>query len=528
MLGVIASAAVLAWLVLYLAVWSVVIFFYDPKGLRRYPCYSFLSGVTDLRHCYLASQGSRSKDLYEEHVRRAEPILRIGPNSLSFCDTRAIKGIYGHNTRCLKDENYNLLSGSHRNLFDVTDTHDHGQKRRLLSAAFAIKNLEKWEHKIDYTTRRLFKVLDTKCTPPLKTSTPDPREVNVDFNHWINLWTIEAINYICVSSKMDLLDTGTDEVTAERPDGSRYRARYRLAMNEMVRAPAVFVWEYRLWPWLKWLSQILPTHYRSRWTTGAQFEDVTYHQAAERLRRYQAGEKGLDDFFSCLMDDKAGRPNNLEWGEVVSEINALLNAGFETTGIALTHALELLIKHPLYLQMLREELDMVLDPEEEVALYDKVKDLPFLRACIDESLRIIPPVSAGLPRRTPAEGAQIMDHWIPGHTSVNMTVYAAHRDPEIFKDPEVFDPTRWLNLEDRKRMESAFIPFSAGSRGCLGRNITYLEQIIMIASLVHRYDFALPTPEFALDRFEAFNILCGQLPIKIWRRPRSFMETDTS
>lgn len=84
MLGVIASAAVLAWLVLYLVLWPVVLFFYDPKGLRRYPCYSSLSGVTDSRHCCLASQGSRSKDLYEEHMRRAEPILRIGPNSLSF------------------------------------------------------------------------------------------------------------------------------------------------------------------------------------------------------------------------------------------------------------------------------------------------------------------------------------------------------------------------------------------------------------------------------------------------------------
>lgn len=455
MLAFLGLAAVVAWLVSYLVVWPILHYFYDPKGLRKYPSYSPLSGFTDLRHCYLASQGSRSKDLYEEHKRRAEPILRIGPNSLSFCDTRAIKGIYGHNTKCLKDENSRLLSGSHRNLFDVTDNSDHGRKRRLLSAAFAIKNLVNWEYKIDYTTRRLFKVFDAKCTSPLKIEVPDPGDV-VDFNHWINLWTIEAINYICVSSKMDLLDTGTDEVTAESRDGSQYRARYRLSHNEMVRTNSIFIWDYKLWPWLKWLSQTLPSHYRSRWITGAQFEDVAYHQAAERLRRYQAGEKDLDDFFSCLMEDKAGRPNNLEWGEVVSEIGALLNAGFETTGIALTHALDLLIRHPKYLQMLREELDMVLDPEEEVAPYDKVKDLPFLRACIDESLRIAPPVSAGLPRRTPAEGAQIMDHWIPGDTSVNMTIYGAHRDPELFRNPEAFNPTRWLNLEERKRMESAF------------------------------------------------------------------------
>ncbi|KAF7524653.1 hypothetical protein G7054_g11357 [Neopestalotiopsis clavispora] len=520
MLGILALAAILSWLVFYLLAWPIVRFLYDPKGLRKYPNYAFLSGITDLRYSYLVSQGFRSKDLYEEHKRRGEPILRIGPNSLSFCDTRAIKGIYGHNTKCIKDDNYVLLSGSHRHLFDVTDNHDHGRKRRLLSAAFAIKNLEKWEHKIDYTTRRLFKTFDARCTSPPKTLIPDASDVNIDFNHWINLWTIEAINYICLSSKMDLLDTGTDEVTAERRDGSRYRARYRLAMNEMVRAQCVFVWDYTLWPWMKWLSQILPSHYRQRWVVGATFDDVVYYQAAERLRRYQAGEKDLDDFFTCMMEDKTGNPNNLEWGEIVSEISGLLNAGFDTTGIALTHILDLLIRHPKHLKTLREELDMVLDPDEVVAPYDKVKDLPFLRACIDESLRIVPPTSAGLPRRTPSEGARIMDHWIPGDTSVNMTIYSAHRDPKIFPNPETFDPTRWLDLEEKKRMESAFIPFSAGSRGCLGRNITYLEQIIMVASLVHRYDFALPTPDFKLQRFEAFNILCGPLPIKIWRRER--------
>lgn len=517
MLGLIALALILSYTFVYLIIWPIIRYFLDPKGLRKYPNFSPLSAFTDFRHCYLASQGFRSKDLYEEHTRGGEPVLRIGPNSLSFCDTRAIKGIYGHSTRCLKDHSYAVLSGSHRQLFDVVDKNDHSRKRRLLSAAFAIKHLEKWEYKVTYTAERLFKAFDAKCTLPLISSVPETADLTLDFGHWINLWTIEAINYICLSSTMDLLDTGTDEVTAEKRDGTMYRGRYRFCMNQSAWAQAVLVWDYKLWPAVKRLSQVIPSQYRVKWKNGEPWDDIIYHQAASRLRRHQSGEK-LDDFFSCLMNDKNGEPNNLEWGEIVAEIGALINAGSDTTAIALTQALEHLIKHPQYLRELREEVDAVLGPEEVIAPYEKVKHLTYLRAVIDESLRIIPATSAGLPRRTPPEGTNIMDLWIPGDTSVSMTIYAAHRDPKVFKNPEEFNPRRWLDPEERKRMEHAFIPFSTGGRGCIGRNISYLEQTIMLASLLHRYDFALSGPDFELPRFEAFNIICGEMPIEIWRR----------
>ncbi|KAK9783600.1 putative Cytochrome P450 [Seiridium cardinale] len=140
------------------------------------------------------------------------------------------------------------------------------------------------------------------------------------------------------------------------------------------------------------------------------------------------------------MKDKTGTPNNLERGEIVSEIGAILNAGSDTTGIALTHVLELLIKHPQYMQELRNEVDSVLDEDGVIAPYDKVKDLPYLRACIDKALHIVPATSAGLSRRTLQEG--IMDEWIPGDTSISRTIYAAHRDPQIFPNPEEFNPRR--------------------------------------------------------------------------------------
>ncbi|KAF5228073.1 hypothetical protein FAUST_11332 [Fusarium austroamericanum] len=501
-----------------LFIYPVILYFVDPKGLRKFENFSWLSPLTDLRHCYLSHTGKRSETLAAEHERRGEAILRIGPNALSFNHPQAVRDIYGHQTKCTKDHKETVLAGTHRNLFDVVDKGEHSRKRRLLSAAFATRNLAKWEFKVRYTTQRLLDAFDPRCTAPLKPNTaPDPEDLTVEFNNWINLWTIEAINYIALSSKMTLLNTGTDDVIAETSDGTLYPARYRQSQNHSAMVKSVFCWEYELYPWLRRISKVVPNKWKSYWATSAPWGDVCYHQAKERLRRDQAGEK-LDDFFSCLMHDKNGIANELEWGEIVAEISAIIDAGAETTAIALTHLLQLLISHPTQLQKLRAEIADVMDEDDVIAPLEKVKDLPYLKACLDEGLRLIPPVSSGLPRRTPPEGANIMDTWIPGNTSVSMTIWSAHHNEDIYPESYAFKPERWLDPKERKRMEPFFIPFSAGARGCIGRNISYLEQQIVVSTLVHRYDFAMPTKDFKVSRFEAFNLIMGQLPIKIWRR----------
>ena len=205
---------------------------------------------------------------------------------------------------------------------------------------------------------------------------------------------------------MDLLDKGTDIVTAQKPYGTLYEAPYRHAQNETSKTQATFILDYDHYFLLEKLSKLIPK-WRRVWQDAAPWNDVVYHQAAVRLQRYMNGES-VDDFFSALMEDKSGRPNNLEWGDIVAEVSAIINAGADTTAIALTQVLALLLQHPQHPQTLRKEVDSVLNEDELVARYDKVKNLPFLRACLDEGLRLIPPTSAGLPRRTPPEGALIL------------------------------------------------------------------------------------------------------------------------
>jgi cytochrome P450 len=108
---------------------------------------------------------------------------------------------------------------------------------------------------------------------------------------------------------------------------------------------------------------------------------------------------------------------------------------------------------------------------------------------------------------------------VPGNTSVSISALVAHRDESVFPQADRYIPERWLG-EEGKALQPYFVAFSAGARSCIGRNISYLEQTKAIASLVHRYEFALPHPGWELKRLETMNLILGDMPVKVWRRQR--------
>lgn len=89
MIGYILSVIVAFVSFSYFVVWPVVEYFRDPKGLRKYPNLNILSGITDLSFIYEAHKGFRSNALLKAHQK--SPVVRIGPNSLSYSDISAIK-----------------------------------------------------------------------------------------------------------------------------------------------------------------------------------------------------------------------------------------------------------------------------------------------------------------------------------------------------------------------------------------------------------------------------------------------------
>ncbi|RAL09776.1 benzoate 4-monooxygenase cytochrome P450 [Aspergillus homomorphus CBS 101889] len=458
----------------YYGILPLINYFRDPKGLRKYPKPSFWSGISNLPLVIESRKGTRYKRLFEAHKKH--PTLRTGPNTLSYADHKAIKDIYGHSTTCTKDLFYSITSGSHFHLADVIDRSEHPRKRKVLSSAYALKNLESREYK----------------------------DLTVDYRMWTNLFTIAAIANI-----------GNDLITSESMDGTVKRVRFGECHFANGSATSTLVWCYDWYQTSVKASKLFSTTFRRTWKLRRDWDGIVYSRSNNRLKRYLNGEK-LDDFFSAMMADKNGGPHNLEWGEVIAEVSIMINAGSDTTAIALANTMLLLLRNLDCLQKLREEVDNVMNEDEIVAPYDKVKHLPYLRACLDESMRLHPPVSFALPRRTPPEGTTILSEFVPGNTSVGISAYVVHRNETIFPDSEAYKPELWLG-EKGKDLQPYFVAFSTGARGCIGRNISYLEQTVLIASLVHRYEFALPHPTWEPTPHETTNTGLGAIPIKIWR-----------
>lgn len=190
-----------------------------------------------------------------------------------------------------------------------------------------------------------------------------------------------------------------------------------------------------------------------------------------------------------------------------------MNAGSDTTATAMTNILYLLIKHDSVRRKLLHELDGVLDEKEVIPTYDQVKDLPYLRACVDEALRLRPPLSLGLPRKT-TEDTTIAGHTIKAGVTVSVPTWSLHHSESLFPNPDAFVPERWL-AEDIENLKRYVMPFSQGPRACLGRNLAFMEMLVIVPTLIRRYNFAFEKPNFVLPAIDRHVANPGDCPLTV-------------
>lgn len=119
----------------------------------------------------------------------------------------------------------------------------------------------------------------------------------------------------------------------------------------------------------------------------------------------------------------------------------------------------------------------------------------WLRACIDETMRMSPAVAGLLPREVLPGGLSIpaLNLSFPARTVVGTCTYSIQHHPDNVLNPFQFDPSRWLSnhRQDRHALQQVFYPFSLGHRACLGKPLVYMELSIAIARLVWEFDMRL-------------------------------------
>jgi cytochrome P450 len=220
-------------------------------------------------------------------------------------------------------------------------------------------------------------------------------------------------------------------------------------------------------------------------------------QAMERTKL------GLDvdrkDFFYYLLNAKdpetgAGFNMNELWGES----NLLIIAGSDTTSTAMSGTFFYLAHNPAAMERLCKEIRETFSDVEEIVTGPKLSGCSFLRACIDETLRMTPPVAGVLPRQVLSGGMEIDGKHIPAGVDVGVPIYAIQHNPEYYPRPFDYLPERWLSDPSANPLhsrladaQSAFNPFSIGPRGCIGKGLAYVELTVTIARVLYLYDFRL-------------------------------------
>lgn len=124
----------------------------------------------------------------------------------------------------------------------------------------------------------------------------------------------------------------------------------------------------------------------------------------------------------------------------------------------------------------------------------------YLRACIDEAMRMSPSVGGLLPREVQAGGMSVCGDFVPEGTVVGTPHYAIHHNPDCYREPFRYVPERWLvgetnpltgaptTQEEVTAAQGAFCPFSVGPRGCIGKGLAYVEMTVTLARVLFLYD----------------------------------------
>ncbi|XP_023210217.1 cytochrome P450 3A19-like [Centruroides sculpturatus] len=164
----------------------------------------------------------------------------------------------------------------------------------------------------------------------------------------------------------------------------------------------------------------------------------------------------------------------------------LIQQQYETTGTTLSFVTHLLMNYPKIQEKVREEINAVLENEEPS--YSAVSKMQYLNQIISESLRLYPPVLTVTTRKV-GKTFTYKNLTIPKDLALQHAIWKSHRDPEIWQDPESFDPDRFSPERKDSIDPYAYQPFGNGPRNCIGMRFAFLVMKMILASLLRSFRF---------------------------------------
>ncbi|KAJ6000128.1 hypothetical protein N7481_000537 [Penicillium waksmanii] len=392
-------------------------------------------------------------------------IVRLSPNRYSISDPTAIRIIYGTGSKFPKSDYYTPFGTplDHKDVFSETSSEKHASERRKISNMYAMSSLVSYEPFVDKVNGDFMAALANHAQHGRA----------FDLFTWMQFYAFDVIGEITLGRSFGLLEAGHDK------DGLLHAVHvgsisYGSSVGLIPEIHQLYLW----------LQKVLSID--SHWKVT---QRVILREIGARLQGVTTSDR-KDFLAKCIELSKAGK---LDQSTINNVLGTNIGAGSDTTGISMSAIVYFLMNHPDCLQKLRDEIETA-DRQGNLSnpvTFQEAQKLPYLQATIKEALRLHAAVGQILSRVVPEGGAQIAGRHFPQGTVVGVNAWVVHTDENIWgKDVHKFRPERWLvEKEQLAFLDQNYLAFGAGSRTCIGKNISLLEMTKLLPQLVRRFDF---------------------------------------
>ncbi|KAL2074201.1 hypothetical protein VTL71DRAFT_7979 [Oculimacula yallundae] len=410
-------------------------------------------------------------------------IVRYGANSLSISTPSSIPQIHGAKANVKKGAWYKTLdiSAGAPSVQMEIDKHQHAMRRRFLAPAFSERALKEAENLIAVSAKKLSRGLafGTK-----EGAWSDP----INFNDWATFFGFDFISDLGYGQSFGMLDH----------EENRW-------IPGVLKSASIFLYYVGYLPFIDLVRPLMGTWIQDyiggqAAADSLKFTNLANGRRAERTalenqRTTKATDSGRRDTFHYLLNSKDPVTGNMFTTEQLQADSALIiAAGSDGVGISLAACMFYLLKYPRTMEILTNEIRRSFKSSEEIS-NPTLSSLPYLHACLEETLRMNPPKPSSLPREVLTGGLLIDGHLLPRGINFGSPLYVIHHDPSVFSDPWTYLPERWIaststgvTSEDVSAARAACAPFLIGPMNCIGKNMSFIALKLALATLLLEND----------------------------------------
>ena len=203
---------------------------------------------------------------------------------------------------------------------------------------------------------------------------------------------------------------------------------------------------------------------------------------------------GTDLFSSLLQSRDPETGAKLSHKELVSEAGLFIVAGTDTTITGITATIFYLLHHEGILDRVQREIWDKFDDLEHIRIGSRLSSCELLVSCIQEALRLSPPVPSLLPREILRGGIIIDGEFFSQGVDIAVPHYAIQHDPRYYPEPFSFKPERWMQsvgTSDEDHLNNAYCVFGTGRTSCIGKYLACQEMQLVIARLVWQFEMRI-------------------------------------